>query len=313
MTTCRFVRSAVALFSLGSVAASALPLTYVASYGNDANSCSRAMPCRSFAGALVNTDPGGLITALDTGGYGSVTINKSVTVVAPPGVYAGVTAGGGTPAITVAAAASDFVTLRGLYLNNQGGTQGVLFTSGLQLLIESVTLTGFTTCIRHVATGRLVAVDVEASGCNYGLSVANGTIGALARATVERFRAIGMNIGGVLAQHGSAVAVRNSVLAFARTPDASVGVGAIVWTQQADGARLDVLDTLAFRNEIGLYVIADGGGSPNLLVNDSVANDNTTNGVQRLQISGTAAVRTTQSSMADGNSNTGTFTVEPLR
>ena len=45
--------------------------TFVSGNGNDANPCSLAAPCRSFAGALAQTSPGGEIAVLDTAGYGA--------------------------------------------------------------------------------------------------------------------------------------------------------------------------------------------------------------------------------------------------
>jgi hypothetical protein len=47
--------------------------------GSDANLCTRQQPCRNFAAAVVQTDPGGEIVALDSGGYGVVSITQSVS------------------------------------------------------------------------------------------------------------------------------------------------------------------------------------------------------------------------------------------
>ena len=65
--------------------------TFVAANGSDAHPCSLAQPCRSFAAAIANTDPNGEIIVFDSAGYGVVAITKSVTIAAPPGVYAGIT------------------------------------------------------------------------------------------------------------------------------------------------------------------------------------------------------------------------------
>ena len=56
----------------------------------DANTCSLAAPCRTFAAALGQTNAGGEIVVLDSAGYGPMTINKAVSIVVPPGIYAGV-------------------------------------------------------------------------------------------------------------------------------------------------------------------------------------------------------------------------------
>jgi hypothetical protein len=65
--------------------------TFVSGNGNDSNPCSIAAPCRSFAGAIAQTSPGGEIAVLDTAGYGAVTITKAVSIVNEEGVEAGIT------------------------------------------------------------------------------------------------------------------------------------------------------------------------------------------------------------------------------
>ena len=59
--------------------------TFVSGNGSDANPCSLAAPCRSFAGALAQTSPGGEIAVLDTAGYGAVTIGQAVSIVTKRG------------------------------------------------------------------------------------------------------------------------------------------------------------------------------------------------------------------------------------
>ena len=97
-----------------------LPRTYIASNGLDTNDGRLATPCRSIGAALAQTDPGGEIVVLDSAGYGTVSINKSVAVIAPPGIYAGITVTAGT-GIDVTAGV---VALRGLTLRGPGGAVG---------------------------------------------------------------------------------------------------------------------------------------------------------------------------------------------
>src|SRR5215207_6122369 len=58
--------------------------TWVSSTGSDANPCTRASPCQTFAGALSNTTINGQINCVDAGFFGgpatNVVINKSVTI-----------------------------------------------------------------------------------------------------------------------------------------------------------------------------------------------------------------------------------------
>ena len=54
--------------------------TWVSGVGDDVNPCSRTAPCKTFAGAISKTANGGEIDCLDPGGYGTLTITKSITV-----------------------------------------------------------------------------------------------------------------------------------------------------------------------------------------------------------------------------------------
>src|SRR5262245_30952985 len=64
--------------------------TWVSGVGDDANPCSRTAPCRTFAGAISKTVAHGEISVLDPGGYGAVTITKSITL-SGDGTLAGIT------------------------------------------------------------------------------------------------------------------------------------------------------------------------------------------------------------------------------
>jgi hypothetical protein len=54
--------------------------TWVSGVGDDVNPCSRTAPCKTFAGAISKTAAGGIIMAMDDGGFGSLTITKPITV-----------------------------------------------------------------------------------------------------------------------------------------------------------------------------------------------------------------------------------------
>jgi len=86
--------------------------TWVSGVGDDANPCSRTAPCKTFASAFSKTATGGEIDALDPGGYGAITITKSITINGT-GQIAGVLAAG-TNGIVVNALSTDRVILRDL-------------------------------------------------------------------------------------------------------------------------------------------------------------------------------------------------------
>src|SRR2546425_3624484 len=106
-------------FLAASPAGAGAPRTWVSGTGDDANPCSRTAPCKTFQGALANTLPGGEINCLDPADFGRVTITFSVTISCEAGT-AGVLATGGAVGITINAATTDVVTLRGLAIDAQG-------------------------------------------------------------------------------------------------------------------------------------------------------------------------------------------------
>jgi hypothetical protein len=72
--------SAVVLFCTASISATTIAHTWVSGSGSDSNACTFASPCLTFAGALVKTTAGGIITAKDAGDFGTVSIGQSVTI-----------------------------------------------------------------------------------------------------------------------------------------------------------------------------------------------------------------------------------------
>jgi hypothetical protein len=98
--------------------------TWVSGVGDDANPCSRTAPCKTFAGAISKTAAGGEINVLDPGGFGAVTITKSIQILSQ--FEAGVLVSGTNGIIVNAPAASDKVLLEGLDIEGLGtGLDGV--------------------------------------------------------------------------------------------------------------------------------------------------------------------------------------------
>lgn len=86
--------------------------TWVSGVGDDVNPCSRTAPCKTFAGAISKTAAGGEINCLDPGGFGAVSIIKSMTISCPY-TEGGALAGGNGVVVNLPTAA-DVVFLRGL-------------------------------------------------------------------------------------------------------------------------------------------------------------------------------------------------------
>ncbi len=130
------------LFVAGAVHAQATR-TWVSGVGDDANPCSRTAPCKTFAGAISKTAAGGVINTLDPGGFGAVTITKSITLEAE-GQVAGILSAL-TNAIIINAAATDRVVLRNLRINGAGtGLDGVRVLQAGEVVIEDTTIENIT-------------------------------------------------------------------------------------------------------------------------------------------------------------------------
>jgi hypothetical protein len=159
------------------------PRTFVSGFGSDANDCSAVTtPCRYFPTALSRTDAGGELIVLDSAAYFNVTITKSVSIIAPPGVYAGIKVSSGS-AITINAGANDIVTLRGLTLKGfSNAISGIQGNTVGTLIVEGCSISGFNCgflCgngITFVApNSNLIVINSDISSNHYGLGIYNTT------------------------------------------------------------------------------------------------------------------------------------------
>jgi hypothetical protein len=108
---------------------------FVASYGSDSNPCTFGSPCKTFQNAVNVVAVGGEVTAIDSAGFGPVTITQSVTITSPAGVEAGIAVAAGNAGITITAPGAK-VSLRGLTVDGMGvGYNGIVFNSGSSLTV----------------------------------------------------------------------------------------------------------------------------------------------------------------------------------
>ena len=151
---------------------------FVSSTGNDANAatnCAQTAPCRTFAGAYPTVTPGGELIALDTAGYGPLTITNAITVATVPGATAFVVAAGGTNGFTISAGASDLVRIRNINFNgsNAANTTGLRQNSG-RLTVENCSFQQLTIGVDNYA--KMDLIDCEVHGNGTGLrSTGTGT------------------------------------------------------------------------------------------------------------------------------------------
>src|SRR5215218_9918411 len=115
-------------FAFATAAQAQATRTWVSGVGDDVNPCSRTAPCKTFAGAISKTADGGEIDCLDPGGFGTVTITKSLVIDGTHGSGFGSILASGTTGVNVndsltAAPMSKIVRLRNLSIN--GATTGL--------------------------------------------------------------------------------------------------------------------------------------------------------------------------------------------
>jgi len=139
--------------------------TWVSGVGDDANPCSRTAPCKTWAGAITKTATGGTIDALDPGGFGGITITKSVTLDGT-GTLASILVSG-TNGVVVNAPGST-VILRNLDVEGIGaGLNGIQVLAVGKLRVENLRIYGFTqngiNFSPTVTPSRLVVTDSQIS------------------------------------------------------------------------------------------------------------------------------------------------------
>jgi hypothetical protein len=105
--------------------------TWVSGVGDDVNPCSRTAPCKTYAGAISKTAVNGEISTLDPGGFGAVTITKSITIEGTQGQGYGSILHSGTVGVSInydsfsgEALTQRSVRLRNLNINGSGGSGG---------------------------------------------------------------------------------------------------------------------------------------------------------------------------------------------
>jgi hypothetical protein len=256
--------------------------TWVSGVGDDANPCSRTAPCKTFAGAISKTAPAGIINCIDPGGFGAVTITKSITIDCRP-VMGGVLVSG-TNAINVPTAGL-VVNLRGLDIEGIGtGLIGVNITgggTGSVVHIEDSKIFGFqsgaATGVNFAPTaagGQLIIINTHIHTNGTGVALtgssavgnasfrdvvvdqnsANGislvTTGPHIGATVDR-STIALNGGTGLSVNGAAAlaVVGNSTITGNATGVANVGGAGIMWSfknNQIAGNTTDGTPVTAF-------------------------------------------------------------------
>ena len=257
--------------------------SFVASTGVDTNPCTFAQPCRSFAAAMTQTNSGGEVIVVDSAGYGPVAIAQSVSIIAAPGVYAGISVFAGD-GVTVSGIGSR-VRLSGLTINGQGGDTGIRFQQGAKLAVDHCTIADLNLYGIYVqaANSTWIVTDTTISGIAiYGL-IAEAGAGTLDRVRVEN------NFGdGILVNTSSNVLVRALIRNSVATGNAGNGVS--VFTGSGRTAVVTVENSAANVNGGAGFAGATSGGTTVLTLHGVVATANIGSGALATGIGATVGV-----------------------
>ena len=252
--------------------------TWVSGVGDDANPCSRTAPCKTFAGSIAKTATGGEINVLDPGGFGAITITKSITILAV-GTPAGVLVSG-TNGIVISNGTGNpmNVTIRGLDIDGLGSgsnsQSGILITAGnaaTNVHIEQNQIYGFNTGVQVAAgaNATVTVVDTRISECSttpngFAQGAGIAVDGTSSSATLSVIHSeVHSCINGMTFQGGAKFNAKNSDFSQNTT-----GVNI------ADAASIGTLDTDTISYCTTGVNVATSGGTVRL-TNDTVS-DNTT-------------------------------------
>jgi hypothetical protein len=231
--------------------------TWVSGVGDDVNPCSRTAPCKTFAGAISKTAAGGEINCLDPGGFGAVTIIKSITI------DCHYTEGG-------ALAGGNGITV------NMPATTDVTFLRGLDIFGVNPPSNG----VRFINNGTLHIEDSQIRRFNavnsLGVSVApTGAAKLYITRTTIADNGSGNSGGGIEIKPG----VGGSVQAVLTNVRADNNANNGLRGDSTNGAVSIAIDDSSFSgNAQGIAML---GGAPNLrlVMNDSIIANNSGAGI----------------------------------
>jgi hypothetical protein len=264
---------AIVVFSLAisSVAQAQASRTWVSGVGDDANPCSRTAPCKTFAGAISKTAPCGEISVLDPGGFGAVTITKSITIDGD-GTLASILSANVT-AILINAQPTDVVIIRGISINGFcSGIDGIKILAGKHVHVENCSIYDFTGGgsfgieSANPAAVELSVVNTSITNCTVGIRIGNvaGNAASISNCKIQR------GTFGVDVLAGN-VTVSDSVITHQTTNGATVenlgimnlvnsvvtnnGTGVVAFSS---GSVLNITGNAVFSNATGVQVAAGG-------------------------------------------------------
>jgi hypothetical protein len=286
MKTRLFILLTVTTLFSGSLLAQATR-TWVSGVGDDVNPCSRTAPCKTFAGAISKTAIGGEINAIDSGGFGALTITKSITIDGT-GVHASIL-GSGTNGvnINIAISANDplrRVVLRNISINGTGMSGSVGTNTGLNgvnihtngatsVILDRVTIGNFNKGVVAAPSANqtnLYMTNVDVTNCSTNGVAIQPTSTATVRAELDNVRVA--RTGSTTAHDGILVGAAAAVHLNSVSVFGSGGNG-----YRVNGGSATTIDRSTFMKNGAAGVLVDNAGAL-LAVGGSAATQNAAGG-----------------------------------
>jgi hypothetical protein len=231
--------------------------TWVSGVGDDVNPCSRTAPCKTFAGAISKTAAGGEINCIDPGGYGTLTITKSITIDCG-GTIGSVLNSGGINGFVVNDSAtatpnSINVVIRNVSINGAGttlGANGIRFTSGRSLSVENVTIenaSGAGIDVNKTTFGSLTVRNVTFDKMPIGIRLTTTTGNITASISNSRFN--NLSNTGVQANANSFANVSDCVFST---------IGGAAMAANAATATVNARSNVVSNSNVGIHAVVSG-------------------------------------------------------
>jgi hypothetical protein len=244
--------------------------TWVSGVGDDVNPCSRTAPCKTFAGAISKTASGGIIDALDPGGFGAVTITKPMTIEGNGTLASILSSGVNGVIVNITSGSNRDVVLRNILIDGSGttlGTNGINFIAGDSLTVEDCYITKYSTTGILFSPNSNAKMTVRRTGIYLtaiGIRSVGIGVSGFANTTIDDSD-VSKNGTGIKGDEHSKTTVRNSY-ASNNTADGILGT-----STTSCGMVVDF--TVAADNGTGIR--ADGGNTE-VQVNNSTITGNGT-------------------------------------
>ncbi len=292
--------------------------TWISGVGDDVNPCSRTAPCKTFQGAIAKTAAGGEINCLDPGGFGSLTITKSISLICGSNETGVLVAATNAFIInsTTAVVVIDGFDFEGLGQTGSAGINGVNILNAAAVHVRNSKIRGFRNGYGinfqpQAANSQLFVDNVtisESGGTSSptttgGINI-NPAAGITANATITNSQVVNnTNVGIRVDTTGIVGSAINATIT--NTLLSSDGVGILVKAPNGTGAVKFMLTDSTVTLNSGQGIIVNGTpASASARVGNTVITNNGTG----VLVLGTAQLLSYGDNRLDGNGTDGAFT-----